>query len=327
MNTTERSYKAHEEALQRTLKESGEGLIGGFESYEETLDAWRHQRMMAPFQPIAEKEKGSWITIGDGKGWDAARLHRLGVDNVTATDLHTGLLEISKKKGLIGDFRAENAESLSSRDNSVDIVFCKESFHHFPRPYIGLYEMLRVARKAVLLIEPRDYLLDHGPVRFTGPIGMIKGLWTWAQNRLNLQMKDCSLASRFLLGDNPHYEESGNYMYSISSREIEKVSLGLNLPSLALKGVNDHFEPGLVHHAAKERVPEFQNLKKSFDDADRRNRAGIGSSSLLLAIIFKETPSDDLRTHLEEYGWYIKDLARNPYMSEQGAAEQPATSP
>ena len=298
MNTSEKSYKAHEEALQRKLEESGEALIGGFESYEETLDAWRHQRMIAPFKPIVEKENGSWITVGDGKGWDAARLHRLGLDNITATDLNTGLLEISKKKGLISDFRAENAEALSSNDNSVDIVFCKESFHHFPRPYIGLYEMLRVARKAVLLIEPRDYLIDHGPVRLSGPIGMIKGLRVWARNRLNIKMKDCSLASRFLLGDKPHYEEVGNYMYSISSREIEKVSLGLNLPSIALNGVNDHFEPRLVRHAADESVPEFQNLKKRLDDADKKNSAGIGSSSLLLAIIFKEAPSDDLRSHL-----------------------------
>lgn len=317
---------AHEEALKKTLEETGETLIGGFESYEKTLDAWRHQRMIAPFQPIADKEKGSWITVGDGKGWDAARLHRLGVDNITATDLHTGLLEISKEKGLISDFRAENAESISSKDNSVDVVFCKESFHHFPRPYIGLYEMLRVARKAVLLIEPRDYLIDHGPVRITGPIGMIKGLWGWAQNRLNLQMKDCCLSSRFLMSDQPHYEEAGNYMYGISSREIEKVSLGLNLPSIALNGVNDHFQPGLVGHAADESVPEFQKLKKQFDDADKKNRAGIGSSSLLLAIIFKESPSVDLRAHLREYGWYIKDLARNPYLSQQDAAKQPVNA-
>ena len=33
-------------------------------------------------------------------------------------------------------------------DNSFDIVFTKESMHHWPRPYLGIYEMLRVAAKS-----------------------------------------------------------------------------------------------------------------------------------------------------------------------------------
>jgi SAM-dependent methyltransferase len=39
-----------------------------------------------------------------------------------------------------------------------DLVFCKESLHHTPRPVQGLYEMLRVCRRAAIAIEPWDCL-------------------------------------------------------------------------------------------------------------------------------------------------------------------------
>ena len=39
-------------------------------------------------------------------------------------------------------------------DNSVDFVQCKESFHHFPRPMVSFYEMMRVARYGVLCASP-----------------------------------------------------------------------------------------------------------------------------------------------------------------------------
>ncbi len=40
-----------------------------------------------------------------------------------------------------------------------DLVLCKESLHHTPRPVQGLYEMLRVCRHAAILIEPWDCAL------------------------------------------------------------------------------------------------------------------------------------------------------------------------
>ncbi|MCX7986598.1 MAG: class I SAM-dependent methyltransferase, partial [Bacteroidales bacterium] len=55
-------------------------------------------------------------------------------------------------------YRKENAEQLSVPDNSYDYVSCREALHHFPRPYLALYEMLRVSKKGIIIIEPIDIL-------------------------------------------------------------------------------------------------------------------------------------------------------------------------
>lgn len=55
-------------------------------------------------------------------------------------------------------YRIENSESLSLDARSFDLVLCKESLHHLARPALGLYEMLRVCRRAALVIEPYDTL-------------------------------------------------------------------------------------------------------------------------------------------------------------------------
>lgn len=64
------------------------------------------------------------------------------------------------------------------QDDAFDYVLCKDSYHHMPRPMIALYQMLRVARRAVVLIEPPGPVggcpadartvgvgLDHGQLR------------------------------------------------------------------------------------------------------------------------------------------------------------------
>ena len=63
-----------------------------------------------------------------------------------ATSLTDSNLRIAQERGYIDKFQAENAERLSLTDDSFDFILCKESYHHFPRPAIAFYEMVRVAR-------------------------------------------------------------------------------------------------------------------------------------------------------------------------------------
>ena len=103
----------------------------------------------------------------------------------------------------------ENAESLSFEDEAFNFVLCKEAYHHFPRPMIALYEMLRVARKAVVLIEPFDrFVVSPLPER----------AWNGAK-RLAAAAKGRPVGrpARF------QYESVGNFIYTISHRELEKV--------------------------------------------------------------------------------------------------------
>ena len=55
----------------------------------------------------------------------------------------------------------ENSECLTVASRSFDLVICKEGIHHLARPVLGVYEMLRIARDAILVIEPADTLIGR----------------------------------------------------------------------------------------------------------------------------------------------------------------------
>lgn len=174
--------------------------------------------------------------------------------------------------------------------------------------------MLRVAKQAILLIEPRDWIIDRGSITVSGPKGSLKALSNWLRQKIGFAIPNQSVSNLFRLGDKPNYEEVGNYVFSVSSREIEKVALGLNLPAIAFMGLNDHCEEGLWKHEAIDSNPEYLRLKDSLAKADRLSKAGIGSTSYLLIAVFLELPTPELTAELESIGWYVKHLDRNPYL-------------
>jgi len=98
--------------------------------------------------------KLQWLTVGDAYGFDAQYINsKSGV--TLSTNLNTNLLKVAKRENVIEDYAAKNAENLSFEDNAFDFVLCKESYHHFPRPYAALYEMIRVAKVGIVVIEPK----------------------------------------------------------------------------------------------------------------------------------------------------------------------------
>jgi ubiquinone/menaquinone biosynthesis C-methylase UbiE len=281
----------------------------------DTVDYWRHARGYEAAGAFVHRPELEWLTVGDGRfGLDSIRLRRLGVQSILPTDIGDALLKRAKALGLISDFAAENAEALSFADESFDIVFCKESYHHFPRAPLALYEMLRVAREAVILSEPRDFVIDSGTSRTIGPIGLVRGFIRWLHDRLKIRGRVVPIADRYVFGDSPTYEESGNYIYAISSRELEKVALALNMPSIALKGLNDQYVPGGETELAAGDSQMFRDLRDHIDKADRRTAEGRGSTTLLMAILFKREPDQVARTYLTERDWVVVDLPRNPYV-------------
>jgi SAM-dependent methyltransferase len=79
------------------------------------------------------------LTVGDGKGGkEAAFFKRLG-HHAVATDVCTDVLAEAKQRGIIDNFREEDAEALSFADESFDYVLVKETLHHLTRPYLALY--------------------------------------------------------------------------------------------------------------------------------------------------------------------------------------------
>lgn len=250
---------------------------------EDTIDFWRHNRMYeAVFHCLSDSRALKWLTIGDGRyGLDAIRMTRRGFVDVTASDLTDHLLKVSCAAGLLEKISAENAEKLSFADRTFDYILCKESFHHFPRPMLALYEMLRVARKGVLFIEPQDSYIDLPTVG----------------------------------GEhNASYEADGNYVYSMSRRELEKVALGINLPAIAFKNVFDIFRPGLENELAAESNPAFLAFQREVFDIESRCSLREVKYNTLLAVVFIELPTAVEESQFIQRGWTFKKLERNPYI-------------
>ena len=100
-----------------------------------SIDAWRHQRMHDTVLPLLEANPNAkWLTVGDGSyGSDAHYLQGHGAD-ATASSISDATLRGAHERGYIATYRIENAEALALEDDSFEFVFCKESYHHFPRP-------------------------------------------------------------------------------------------------------------------------------------------------------------------------------------------------
>lgn len=262
-----------------------------------TVDAWRHRRMYQTLDPlIAAYPAASWVTVGDGRyGKDARYLIDHGRE-ATATDISSVLLQEAQAAGFIEHWSCENAEHLSFEDGAFDFTLCKESYHHFPRPMTALYEMLRVSRLGVVLIEPNDPYV---------PRGIVPVLVREAKNVLNWV-----LGKRHIRAE---YEESGNYVYRISRREIEKVALGLDYRAVAFKGFNDAFLPGVELERFESRGPLQRRLRLLIGAKDLLCRLGAMDYALMTAIIFKRAPEPSAVAALRTAGFVVRPLAPNPY--------------
>jgi ubiquinone/menaquinone biosynthesis C-methylase UbiE len=274
---------------------------------ESTADYWRHRRMYEAVDHLAAWRGERWLTIGDGQfGLDSVRLERRGIKNALPTDICEAPLKEAKENGVIGDYRVENAERLSFADDSFDFVFCKEAYHHFPRPAIALYEMLRVSESGVVLVEPQD------------------------QARSLLQ--NSFYALRKLLGRQAHfderrYEPSGNYVYTVSRRELVKVCLGLNLPCIAFKAVSDFHIGGLEFAPASFKSRRFLIIRTVDLLNDVLSVLGLSMHNVLMSCLFKVQPPHEVRACLRKNGWKVMALPRNPYAADpSGVAGSPNAS-
>ena len=262
----------------------------------DTVDAWRHRRMYCALDPLLETESSTWLTIGDGRyGKDSRYISEKGGD-VLATDIDDTLLNEAREIGFISKFRKENAESLSFGDAAFDFVFCKESYHHFPRPMLALYEMLRVASRGVVLIEPNDQYIGYSVSRNIF-IHLISRLLSLVHKRIPLHS----------------FEEFGNYVYTISRRELEKTALGMNYRYLAFKGVNDSYEHGVEFEKIAENGRLLKKLKLKIFLRDLLSKLRIIDYGMLVAIIFKQSPSEALLKRLTHEGFIVVELPENPH--------------
>lgn len=217
-----------QESYARHIDEAVSSAGGPFPSVivaPDSLDAYQHRRILESTRPIIEAFKdASWVTVGD-MGGDAHFLRLAGVKRVHATSLSDAQLRALKEAGHLAgiSISAMNAESTGLPDGAYDFVFCKESFHHFPRPMLAFYELVRIARRGVIFIEPND-----GGIRM---LDFLRG-----------QIK------RILRGQREveqQFETVGNFLYRFSSREVFKATCALQFPEMAVRYFNFFYWPKL----------------------------------------------------------------------------------
>ena len=292
-------------SYERHKKNRQEYAIGGREENlaktwfnEDTVDAWCHKRMYSSLDPLLEIFRdSSWLTVGDGRyGSDAHYLQKKGL-SVLATDISDALLKEGQEVGYIKAYRKENAESLSFSDDQFDFVFCKEAYHHFPRPMVALYEMLRVAKKAVVLIEPNDSYIATSFVHVV--FRKIKEL-------IKIVMQKEIVKHGF--------ESVGNYCYKISKREIEKVALGLGYKAVAFKGIHSYYKEGIEFEKAAINSKLFKKIRRRIGLLNLFTQLRLQEYSVLTAIIFKETITPELKSALNNNSYEITILPDNPYV-------------
>ncbi|MCG8698037.1 MAG: class I SAM-dependent methyltransferase [Bacteroidales bacterium] len=309
MNAKELVY----EKQSQIFSDSSEKNVKLTESWfdETTADYWLHNRMYEAVDCIVSTEPdASWLTVGDGRwGLDSIRMKKRGARNVLPTDICETLLKTSKQRGLIDNYSVENAEKLNFKDNEFDYAFCKESYHHFPRPYIALYEMLRVASKAVFLVEPNDEPIASG-VR-------VKKLLSYKLQNFLSKVGIAKLPSYYgkVKYADYSYEDSGNYVFSISQREAQKIAQGLNLPQLIVKGFNNHYIKGCEFEPADVKKSKiFKEIVEYINDQDDKCQRRVLTYSGIMIGFLKESLNPKCQAEFVQKGWTVINLPRNPHL-------------
>ncbi len=295
-------YDKHDKQYEEYLKDKKKAEIANAWLNLDSLDYWRHNRMLKIIKPLIKKNE-KWLTIGDGRyGSEAAWLKRYGA-NCHSSDMHTNLLEYAYEKGLIDSFSKQNAEKLNFESNSFDYVLIKETLHHLPRPWLAIYESFRVCKKGVIIIEPNDsYPYSN----------ILKKIFIHFKNLLKRLLK------KKIYKDEYSFEEVGNFIYSINSRELEKFLLGLHKTHIASNNINDHhFKDiefiSLRGKTIKERIITLK-LKTIIFLKDFLTKLGLLNFSIGEVILFKNTPSDRTISNLKKINWKYKKLPINPYI-------------
>ncbi|HEX4111956.1 MAG TPA: methyltransferase domain-containing protein [Stellaceae bacterium] len=257
--------------------------------------AYKEARMFDFIAPLVTCfGDGEWITVGDNGG-DARALKRAGVGRVTASSISAVYLRRLAGAGQLDQIgvRDLNAEQMDLPDRAVDVLVCKEAYHHFPRAPLAFYEFLRVSRQGFVLIEP--VALPRKPLDFVR-----------------------SLAKMVLRRRGPAYEEFepvGNFIYRVSLDEIRRMLTALQVPWFAVRFFNNFIMRSLLRASRRDRLAM---LALGFGIAVQDVLVWCRLMSPGMAVIFVPTGATgrDCGDRLAQAGFRIVLTAKNPYRPE-----------
>ena len=224
-------------------------------------------------------------------------LRQMGAKKVTASSISDVKLRRMRDLGYLEgiEVRALNAERLDLPDGSVDLILCKEAFHHFPRAPLAFYEFMRVSRLGFILIEPAEF----------GGRRMFDFVRTLAKVVLRKRPPVYEL-----------FEPVGNFIYRVSRREIYRMLAAAQSCSwFAILAFNDFSMKGLVDRPKNDPLAHALFAAGLFVQ-DALSRCGLMNPGF--CAVFVPTGADALqsRERLVAAGFRIVDLPRNPYPPE-----------
>ena len=281
------SYKKHE--AHEAIMADKRNLPSSYTAPDQ-VDAWRHNRMHGMFAPLLKLyPKSIWMTVGDGRfGSDAHYLRSKGMD-VLATSLTDESLKQAHDRGYIDKFARMNAEKIDLANDRMDFVYCKEAYHHFPKPPVAFYEMLRVSSKGVVLIEP----FEQRP----RPLGFIK-----------------AVAKQKLWHQPLHFEPAGNFIYRTDPNAIFKLMCADGHEgALAFKLFNDFYHPRLAKGRASKNSMPFFLQKLALGIMNTLCRLKLMDYGLICLVALRDKPSEQAGKELARAGFKIIELPKNPY--------------
>jgi SAM-dependent methyltransferase len=286
----ERYYRAQIEAhSDQVLRDEASRAHAETWFSSDTTDYWRHDRMRQSVIPVLNPGD-HWVTFGDGRfGTDAAWLTGRG-QRVLCTDVQDSLLKMAKDRGFISEYREANAEALPFADNEFDWGLCKEAYHHMPRPPVAFYEMLRVVKKGLVLIEP-------GPRQARNLIG------SFLVPLLNL-IHPIRVENEF--------EVSGNYIFKLSIWDVRQMLTAIGLPCFAYRSMNDCYIEGVERESPPGKLQAACRRKIFMRDLIFKMIGLHGN--LMVYTIFKERPAAP--EEIARAGFAFVELPKNPYLTD-----------
>lgn len=114
--------------------------------------------MEAIYQLLAESGGASILDAGCGEGFLTDYLARRDPSlRLTGVDMSSEAIAYAEERfGERARFRTGNVYKLPFSDNSFDVVLCSEVLEHLDEPDLAVRELIRVARRHVVITVPNE---------------------------------------------------------------------------------------------------------------------------------------------------------------------------
>lgn len=144
-------------------------IYGPQDSNSEPNLVERYIRTAFILKALASGDGGSLLDVGASEGYQANLARRFLGLNVVCTDL---AFEAGRRAAELFDLAAcqSDAHYLPFAESSFDFVTCSETLEHIPDCKMVIDEMLRLARKAVIITVPQEKPGEHEPEEVHGHI-------------------------------------------------------------------------------------------------------------------------------------------------------------